>query len=312
MLNGTRNTGIFFLIFILSTSLVSRENSPPTIHLVYTGNLNCALDDCRCGGDIAGGFTRIITVLDSLRTRHPDLILVDAGDQLSSYSLPEANRVMAALLSRARYTALNLGDQEFVESTDYLLNLREDVDPVLPYLSTNIFENSNDSPLVNPFKKLNFDGMPVTIFGVVDPGAFEFIHLDEKIRVSPLEKALEAQQTQIDEDSGMHILLFHGRAEKATKLMEEFPWIDIVVLSHNQVLRYDPKEERVIVESGAEGEYIGHLQIKQKGNFRIFQNEFIPVYYRIPPEPAARQEVEEYYQRLMEIQKRGTSSKQQD
>jgi 2',3'-cyclic-nucleotide 2'-phosphodiesterase (5'-nucleotidase family) len=297
-LSRTWNTGVFLLFFIFSASLLPRETSYSTIHLVYTGNLNCALDDCRCGGDIAGGVTRIITVMDSLRSRYPDLIVLDAGDHFSSYSLPEANRLMAALLSRAHYTALNLGDQEFVESADFLLEIQEDVEPAFPYLSSNILVKNSNNPFADPIKVVNIDGISVTIWGILDPEAFEFIAIDPLIRIIPPERALEAQKAKIDMNSGMNILLFHGRAKKAAKLIEKFPWIDVVVLSHNQILRYERKEESLLVESGAEGEYIGHLQVKRKKNSWEFQNEFIPVYYRIPPDTATQQKVDEYYQRL--------------
>ncbi|MEZ4761685.1 MAG: hypothetical protein R3C26_00325 [Calditrichia bacterium] len=46
--------------------------------------------------------------------------MLDSGDALLSYPLPEANRTMLQLLSIAKYDALNIGDQEFVESADFI------------------------------------------------------------------------------------------------------------------------------------------------------------------------------------------------
>lgn len=89
-LNLIRFFGIFLLIRLCCTFLFASDHHTPTIHIVYTGNLNCSLDDCRCGGELVGGLTRITTVVDSLRGKYPGLILLDGGDHLSSYSLPEA------------------------------------------------------------------------------------------------------------------------------------------------------------------------------------------------------------------------------
>jgi len=306
-LNLIRFFGICLLIKVFCASLFAKDHHNSTIHIVYTANLNCSLDDCRCSGNIVGGLTRIITVVDSLRAKFPNLILLDGGDHLSSYSLPEANRVMLSLLSRLHYTALNLGDQEFVESENFVFEVSGENKLRLPYISSNLFGENSSELLADPFKVVSKTETPVRILGCIDPGVFEFISPRHLTIKSP--GALLDQQTPANTGgSELQILLFHGKLQKARELVKRNPWIDIVVLSHNQELRFDVEEKTAFVESGTEGEYIGHLQINRNGDSWEFQNEFIPIYDRIPPNREAQRRVDEYYRKMHRARNQGTTS----
>lgn len=254
-----------------------------------------------------GGLTRIITVVDSLRAKFPDLVLLDGGDHLSSYSLPEANRVMLSLLSRLRYTALNLGDQEFVESENFVFEVSGGKKLQLPYISSNLFVENSSELLAEPFKIAGNTGTPVRILGCIDPGAFEFISVGNLVIASP--EAFLDRQTPADTGSSeLQILLFHGRPEKAQELLKKYSWVDIVVLAHNQELRFEVEGKTAFVESGTEGQYVGHLQVNRSGNSWEFQNEFIPIYDRISPDRAAQKLVHEYYRSIRKSGNRGTTS----
>lgn len=285
---------LFLSTCFLNTALLSREPNSPEIHLIYTGNLNCTLDDCRCDDELAGGFTRIMAVLDSLRERHPGLILVDAGDFLNSYSLPNANRLMLELLAPAGYAALNLGDQEFVESPAFL----KSANPPLPFLSGNVLLKTSREPAAPlRMQKTRAGQISLSILGLVDAEAFEFISA-EGLEIIPPEKALQAVQAEVNDPAGLQILLFHGRWQRASELLREFPWIDAVVLAHNQRRQFQVQSGAALAECGSEGEYIGRLRITRAGDSWAFENEFIPIHRRFPPNQEAQQKVDKYYRRL--------------
>lgn len=288
---------ILFTCF-LNTALLSREPNSPEIHLVYTGNLNCTLDDCRCDDKLAGGFTRILAVLDSLRERHPGLILVDAGDFLNSYSLPKANRLMLELLSPAGYAALNLGDQEFVESPAFLMSANRDLEAPLPFLSGNVLLKTSREPAAPlRMQKTRAGQISLSILGLVDAEAFEFISA-EGLEIIPPEKALHAVQAEVNDPAGLQILLFHGPWQRASELLREFPWIDAVVLAHNQRRQFEVQSGAALAECGSEGEYIGRLRITRAGDSWAFENQFIPIHRRISPHKEAQRKVDEYYRHL--------------
>lgn len=306
-LNLIRFFGIYLFIQACGTPLFARNHNTSTIHIVYTGNLNCSLDDCRCGGNLVGGLTRIITVVDSLRAKYPNLVLLDGGDHLSSYSLPEANRVMLPLLSQLHYTALNLGDQEFVESEYFVFEVSQENKLHLAYISSNFFGENSLGGLAEPFKIVNEAETLIRIFGCTDPDAFEFISAGNLTIASP-GTFLYQQAFAGTGDSELQILLFHGRPEKARELLKKCSWIDIVVLGHNQELRFEVEDKTAFVESGTEGQYVGHLQVNRSGNTWEFQNEFIPIYDRIPPNREAQKEVDAYYRKIRKSRFRGTTS----
>lgn len=303
----TRFHFIILLIYLGCSAVLAQERSSSAIRLIYTGNLNCALDDCQCGDKTVGGLTRILTALDSLRQKYPDLILVDGGDFLNSYPLPQANQLMLSLLSRARFTALNMGDQEFVQGTDFPFDTRRNFNLNLPLLCSNITGWNSRNFLAVQMINVENRGTAVTIMGVVSPDAFEFISPEPLNILSPAE-TLENLQTLVDTSSGLQILLFHGRPAEAEKLAEKFPWLDVIVLSHNQEMRFARKKRTAFVESASEGEYIGHLEIRQKDSSWEFENEFIPIYESIPPDPEAKRQVNEYRRKLRKSQKQGTTS----
>ncbi len=274
--------------------------SPPpnfTLHIFYTGNLNGALDDCRCGGPLVGGMTRILTVFDSLRQAHPQHLLVDAGDFLRSYSLPAGNRVMLEVLSLAGYTALNLGDQEFVESDTFLANLTAGPNPALPLISTNIRWPLPANPPAVPVIAQNIGGVPVTIRGVVDSSAFEFIPLPGVTVTSP-DRALQDGTGPREGPAGVQILLFHGPEARLEMLLANHPWIDVAVVSHSQKRQFRQIGHTAVVQAGADGEYVGHLVLRKNGPARDFQNEFIPILENLAVHSRAAARVEAYYRSL--------------
>lgn len=282
----------------LNTPLYSREPPSPEIHLIYTGNLNCTLDDCRCDDEFAGGFTRVLAVLDSLRERHPGFVLVDAGDFLNSYSLPNANRLMLEMLSPAGYAALNLGDQEFVESPAFLESANRELETPLPFLSGNVLLKTGRKP-VAPLRmqKIRAGQISLSLLGLVDAEAFEFISAED-IMIIPPEEALRALQAEANDPAGLQILLFHGSWQRAGELLRQFPWIDVVVLAHNQRRQFQVQSGAALAECGSEGEYLGRLHITRAGDSWAFENEFIPILRRISPNRDAQRKVDDYYRRL--------------
>lgn len=291
------NLYLWTISVFFSIPLFCQQLPDSTIHLFYTGNLNCALDDCRCGDSLVGGFVRNLSAFADLREQYPQMVLVDAGDYLSSYTIPRANRLMLNLCARGNYDALNLGDQEFVETLIFLLNVNQVDNLELPFLSTNSVWNHSKIPVVQRIKFIDRNRVRIALVGIVHLQAFEFIRPGDVTIVSP-EKTLGSYEKQLQEEAGLQILLFHGGWERAEALVHQFPWIDVVIVSHNQQQRFSRLGNTILAESGSEGEYIGHLQITHSARQWQFSNRFIAVKISTPPDPAAQTKVDAYYESL--------------
>ena len=272
------------------------ENQPPiNLHLVYTSNLNGALDDCRCGGNPVGGMNRVLPVLDSLRSAHPDMLLLDGGDFLMSYTLPEANRVMLNLMAIAGYDALNLGDQEFVESADFIREVSDQSKLDLKVLSANLDAGSRQTfHQYDIFEKAD---VKIAVAGLVMPEAFEFILVDD-LTVSPVIEAMNQISTEMTADSDIQIVLFHGSWEAAKAVSQQFPWIDVIILAHNQQKKFVADGEIAFAECGTEGQYIGYLQIQKNEGRWEFKNQFIAINDDLLFSPTAQEMVDGYYKSL--------------
>ncbi|MCB0298510.1 MAG: hypothetical protein KDE52_00555 [Calditrichaeota bacterium] len=283
------------MALLFATGCSAQKPDIAAIHIVYTTNLNGALRDCNCGGAVVGGMTRTLTLIDSLRREHPDLLLLDSGDALLSYPLPEANRTMLQLLSIAKYDALNIGDQEFVESADFIFRETAAQQLDLPHISGNLDWKSGENAQLPGIVKTDVNQLKINIYGVINPAVFGFISVPE-IQVN--DPAAHFADWQLDE-SALQILLYHGSFENAAAFVGQHPGIAAVILGHNQTQRETIEKGTIFLETGFEGEYLGHLVISRKAGEWQFNNEFIPVLADVPPHPVAHKIVDDYFRQLL-------------
>ncbi|GEM_PF-2338278 len=286
----------FLLLVIFLHPVYSQKISRSGVHLLYTGNLNGALDDCGCGDSVVGGFTRILSLIDSFRVSTSPLLILDGGDFLSSYSQPRANRVMLHLISRAGYTALNLGDQEFVESPDFIFKTVQKWKRSLPFLSHNAGRWNASRHFSQNVMQMKMGKVTISIVGLIDPPSFEFIS-PEALRLEEPEVVLRRVAGEINKRNGLQIVLFHGTWDRARALAERFPWLDVMILAHNQHRGFDLWGNTALMESGVDGEYLGYLHAEWKGKRWRFENKFIPVVKSLPVPGFARKLVDDFYRK---------------
>ena len=274
------------LAILVGCTQTSSSSKSYEIHIAYTGNLNGALQDCDCGGALVGGMTRIITLVDSLRQYYPDLLLLDGGDAFFSYSLPEANQTMQQLMAITKYDAINIGDQELVESGGFLSKAN------LPYLSANLIFLQQTRQFM-PEKTISVSGREINITAYTDPSAFSFIKPDD-ISFKKFE-----YNSQKSRSSLLSILLFHGDFDRARQFADSLNAFDVVIMGHNQSLTDSLWHNTIFLESGFEGEYLGFLTVKINGDSLLYKNEWIPVTEDVPADSAAQKIVDGYMQTLL-------------
>ena len=280
---------VFF--FAILTTVFARDRTSSHVDMLYTTNLNGALDDCGCGNETVGGLTRIITLVNNFRDSSNNVLLVDAGDFLSSYSSPGDNRTMLRLMALAEYDVVNLGDQEFVESPQFVFDVNRQFRLRLPLLfsNTRLLFSRKTEPL--SYRLFHINDLSISVVALMDGNSFEFIS-PQQISVAAPEAILQQLEPRLLENSQLQIVLFHGTWQKARALTEKFSWIDVMVLAHNQRREFLVINRTAFVESGVEGEYLGHLRIEPRGKQWRFRNEFLPVLQAIPESPSARQLME--------------------
>ena len=285
------------IALILSCGQQPSARASGEVHLIYTTNLSGSLDDCQCGDDPVGGFTRVLPELDRLAGQFPNHLVVDAGDFLNSYSLPEANRLMLKLLALAPYDAITPGDQEFVESADFIRQVSRDEGLSLPLLSSNLSTDDPAAPAGVNFKRIIAGPVSIFVMGIVNKKTFDFI-APPPGRIDDDAAALEALAEAANRENDLQVLLYHGERHDAEQLAVQFPWLDVIVLAHQQQKAFSQVQQTALVECGSNGEYIGHLSLRRDTEGWQFGNEFIPITRDLPLHPEAKRLVAAYYQQI--------------
>lgn len=124
--------------------------------------------------------------------------------------------------------------------------------------------------------------------------------------------ALAALADAATAESDLQVLLYHGERSDAERLAAQFPWLDVIVLAHQQQKAFSRVRETALVEGGSNGEYIGHLALRRTAEGWQFENEFIPITRNLPLHPEAKRLVAAYYQQIGAGAVPGNESEQQN
>lgn len=271
------------------------DASEDPVHLLFTTNLSGSLDDCRCGGPVVGGMNRLLHLIERQRERHPDLLLVDGGDFLNSYSLPDANRIMLRLMAMARYDAVAVGDQEFVETPDFLREALFTEAPPAPLLAANLRHPA--FPDFDGVRRTRAGATAVAIAALVGDDCFDFIDPGALERGDPA-AALRAIAAEMQAGSDLQVLLWHGGWTEARAVATAFPWLDVMILGHNHLRHVERIGTTTLAEAGSAAEYLGHLVLHDDGGAWRADTLFHPVTAGVPVDGDAEPLVRGYFDGL--------------
>jgi 2',3'-cyclic-nucleotide 2'-phosphodiesterase/3'-nucleotidase len=124
------------------------------------------------------GLLHLVIPLKNLRKKHPELILLDAGDTIQgdpssfyfSHVAPETTRPLPVIemMNWLRYDALTLGNHDFEPPTNILKqNIAQ---AQFSWLAANVSFRNVKQPLFPPYKILERYGVRVGILGLITPG----------------------------------------------------------------------------------------------------------------------------------------------
>jgi 2',3'-cyclic-nucleotide 2'-phosphodiesterase/3'-nucleotidase len=208
------------LLFAASLAAVQAPDSAHVVLVATTDVHGRATSwDYVADAPAQGGLTRVATLVDSLRRRHPgQVVLLDAGDMLqgnafAAYHARSARRgpnPIVEAMNLTGYDAATPGNHDFDWGVPELEQALADA--AFPYVSANLHTLPGDALLVSPFRVLRRGSIRVGVTGFTTPGAMVWNRdqLRGRIRVAPIEPVAARTFEAMRRSSDLVVVLSHS------------------------------------------------------------------------------------------------------
>ncbi len=246
----------------------------------------------------AGGYARIAGLVNEIRGEKPDNVLFcDGGDTFhGTYPVVESKgEILIPLLNNLNLDAMTV-HWDFAYGPKVIKGIEEKLN--YPILAANIYYKENRDYFFKPYMVKQINGLKIGIIGlgsnIVDktmPPSFSegLTFTDGRNEVPKLVEQLRSQE-KVD----LIILLSHLGFPQDAKLLSEVQGIDICLSAHTHNRLYEPVMQgtTIIVQGGAHGSFLTHLEIEVEGQKVInFNHRLYEVTPETPPDLAIEQRV---------------------
>ena len=303
---------ILTLLLLLLAAPPLLAGAQPRLTLIYSGNLNGELEPCGCTveGDL-GGIKRRATMVDRLRKKDPELVLVSTGGLLASEAAEDrlTDRYILKGLQALDYDAIGVQWQDLAFGTDFIAGHK------LPWVATNwrdtLFSKERDIRR-GPVRIAFFDWLSPKASPVRNkPGAKPLVHE----RTAGLARRLARAKRG-------HMLTMMATSLRLDDARRALPLKDIDVLFIKAAYEVYGKPRMagttLVLQPGSRGERLGRvdLTLNDTGGVASYHQEVIALPTAVPDAPRMKAWYAEYnaqvkkaYQRTVEIRKRHASGK---
>ncbi|MGH2628543.1 MAG: hypothetical protein ACRDHY_18050, partial [Anaerolineales bacterium] len=241
-----------------------------TATLVYTGETTGYLENCGCKSNQSGGVARRATVLERMRQRHPDALILDAGEaflrpktqaELDFLSNQEQSLYLRTV-DFMKYQAMAVASTELMFGLEHFRAQTRDI--ATPYLSANI---RKDGKLIAPASLVRRSGgMRAGIISVFEPPAgreanalFEEnligLQVEDPVETLRREVPLLARQAEL--------VIAIGRLTPFTirRIVEACPDLDVVISSEFKAPTGDPDDPKAHMHRDDEEGFLGRTLV---------------------------------------------------
>ena len=280
------------LAVMLMTVLFAQER---TFYILHTNNTNGALENCYCPDHPFGAVEKRSIYVSNFLKKHPNTILLDAGDIFTMTHQSLKDSLMAEAYNQLPYDVILFGDQELTMSDTELNQLVAQMD--IPVVGTNI-----DHPETVKSHIIEKEGLRIAILGIIDPYALKYYPKDvrEKIELSDPIESIQAEMKRLKNKAEIFILLTHQGADLDYAIAEKINGLHTIIGGHSQSAIETPETVNgaLIAQAGKEGYYIGVVELIIKDGNVIEQSGRIDTMkLEMPDDQRIMQMIEEYEQR---------------
>jgi len=217
---------------------------------------------------------------------HEQLLVLDTGDFVGGRGKKEQLKAdyLMQTLSLLNYDVINLGERDFLQGLNFLLDMKKKYD--LPLISSNVFQSDGKTTVFPPYiiKKLEgfqhgdtfIPSVRIGIFGVMlYRSHLTYEQNDPELVVGdPIETAKKVV-SKIKDECDLIVGLIHLPYAQITDFIKEVKGIDIVIGGHDPVFRMQPQkiENTIMIVGGNRGQYIGDLRLVLNDQKKIMDYE---------------------------------------
>lgn len=237
-----------------------------------------------------GGFARIATIVEDVRSKEDNVILVDSGDTIQGtlFTKVYGGQQIAELMTRIGYNAVTIGDHDFDKGPE---GLREFIkNASFPFLVANIdlSESKYLKGLFSPYVIIDLNGSKVGIIGLTTLDTNVFSKTSSDVVITSPKDAARKMVDELEGQCDMIVALSHLGLQDDRKLAKDVPGINIIMGGGSKTKLTTPvivdnaKGQTIIVQADQQGRYVGKLDIALKDkNVKIIDYKLIPVDYRV-------------------------------
>jgi len=231
--------------------------------IYYSNSLNGNFIGCDCKENPKAGLSKRIHYIRN-NINPEKSVLIDGGDILDVYPDKKAASLIFDAYKRVGYDAVAVGDQEFTNGIEAFRGYAD----AYPLLCANlaVSADSGGKQILPGYKIIDRGGYSVGIFSVIDPKVFQLY--DRKLRnhielQNPEKSASNMLDKMQAEGIDFSLLMYHGYARNAEKLLSRIKGVDIALITHEQkTINAETWNDTLVVAPGKNGNTLGMLTVK--------------------------------------------------
>ena len=303
------------------------------VSVIFTHDMHSHMDADRVSkhGKVVevGGFGKLKTAMDQVKTDYPDSFILDGGDfsmgtpYQTIFSKEASELKMMKFLG---YEATTFGNHEFDYRAKGLASMLQAASGKGPQLlcanidwektlqdeslkdDAKILKEACDAYGVKDYTVLEHDGIRMAVFGLLGESAVEYAPESGLMFKDAQETAKDVvNEIKNKEDVDLIVCISHcGTIENETDKMEDaedyqlaenVPDIDLIVSGHSHTTLDEPVQvgDTYLVSCGSYNTNMGHVVLKKSGDhYKIKNYELIPLDESVKSDAAVESELAKY------------------
>jgi len=244
------------LMFSCSTTgkTISDQKGEKQAVIFAVNDMHAAIDN----------FPRLAYIVDSLRAKYPDMLLVSAGDNQTGNPVndqyPEKGLPMIRLMNALKFNLSAVGNHEFDTGQEGFGYLTHKAD--FPFICANVKENDSLNVKIKPYEIIKLkNGLKLAFLGLIqiNRNGIPDSHPD-KVRGFTFESAFKIapKYLWLRDKSDIFIALTHLGFESDVKLAETMPaGLDLIIggHSHTRIAKEQVFNNILITQAGSKLKY---------------------------------------------------------